>query len=265
MRRIAAAALLVTMAAILGAGWIAPHPYDRQFRDAPDAGVSRHFPLGTDALGRDRLSRMLYGARTSLVLAPAASLISCGCALLLGLAGGCLGRRAERAVSAAADLCLSLPWLFALLAVRAVLPLNAPAAASAAATFGLLGLLGWAGPCRILAAAARRHMQSDFVLLARAGGTRTWRIAVAHVIPNLLPLAGAQFLITVPAFLLAEANLGLLGLGIPEPAPSWGGMLRELENLPGAAAHPWVCAPALLLILTITLFQLVASADTYSV
>jgi peptide/nickel transport system permease protein len=80
-----------------------------------------------------------------------------------------------------------------------------------------------------------------------------------------MPLAWAQFLITAPAFLLAEANLGLLGLGIPEPAPSWGGMLRELADLPGAVAHPWIFAPAILLFLVVSCCHLLVSADKQTV
>lgn len=99
----------------------------------------------------------------------------------------------------------------------------------------------------MILAAVKRQLGSEFVLFARAGGCSGWRVAAVHVLPNLLPLACAQFLVTVPAFLLAEANLGLLGLGIAEPIPSLGGLLRELENLPGAA-HPWMFAPALLLL-----------------
>lgn len=265
MRR-SAAILLVTITLILFlANGVAPYSYSKQFREAPNAPASRKFLLGTDALGRDRFSRMLYGGRTSLLFAPAAALVAGVLALLVGLLGGCLGRSAERMVTAAADMCLSLPWLFALLAARALLPLNASASSSILVTFGLLGLLGWAGPCRIILAAVKRHRSSDFVLFARASGCPGWRVAAVHLVPNLLPLALAQFLVTVPTFLLAEANLGLLGLGIPEPFPSWGGMLQELENLPGAIAHPWMFAPALLLFTVITCFHLLVSADKYHV
>ena len=124
--RKAAAILLVSIALLLLlAAYVSPHSYATQFRQAPNARASRQFPLGTDALGRDRFSRMLYGGRISLVLAPAAALLSSVLALFLALAAGCLGRRAERLAGVAADVCLSLPWLFALLAVRAALPLNA--------------------------------------------------------------------------------------------------------------------------------------------
>jgi ABC-type dipeptide/oligopeptide/nickel transport system permease subunit len=264
--RVAGALLLISiMLLLILAPYVAPHSYATQFREAPDARASRQFPLGTDALGRDRFSRMLYGGRISLVCAPAAALVSSVLALFLALGAGCLGKRAERLAGVAADVCLSLPWLFALLAVRAALPLNAAPWATVAATFGLLGLLGWAGPARVILAAVKRHLGSDFVMFARAGGCSGRRVALVHILPNLLPLAGAQFLVTVPAFLLAEANLGLLGLGIPEPIPSLGGLLRELENLPGAAAHPWMFVPALLLFTVVGSFHLVVSADKYTV
>lgn len=265
MRKPATLLLILITLVLSLAAYVAPHSYATQFRETPNARASRQFPLGTDALGRDRFSRMLYGGRISLVFAPAAALVSSLLALCLALLAGCLGRRAERLAGVAADVCLSLPWLFALLAVRAVLPLNAAPWVSVLATFGLLGLLGWAGPARVILAAVKRQLGSDFILFARAGGCSGWRVATVHVLPNLLPLAGAQFLVTVPAFLLAEANLGLLGLGIPEPIPSLGGLLRELENLPGAVAHPWMFVPALLLFTVISSFHLLVSADKYSV
>lgn len=265
MRKPAALLLVSITLLLLFAAYVAPHSYSTQFRETPNASASSHFPLGTDALGRDRFSRMLYGGRISFLFAPAAALVSSVMALLIALLAGCLGRCAERVAGVAADVCLSLPWLFALLAVRAVLPLNAAPWAGVLATFGLLGVLGWAGPARVILAAVKRQLGSDFVLFARASGCSPFRVALVHVLPNLLPLAGAQFLVTVPAFLLAEANLGLLGLGIPEPIPSLGGLLRELENLPGAVAHPWMFVPALLLFTVVSSFHLLVSADKYSV
>jgi peptide/nickel transport system permease protein len=265
MRRAAAIILLTIAALMLLAGSISPHTYREQFRDSTNASASRQFPLGTDALGRDRLSRLLYGGRVSILCAPAAALVSGLLALGIGLAGGFGGRRWERLITAAADLCLSLPWLFALLAARAALPLNASVMATVLVTFGMLGMLGWAGPCRVILAAVKRHLRSDFILAAAAAGCPRWRIAVVQVAPNLLPLAVAQFLVTAPAFLLAEANLGLLGLGIPEPLPSLGGMLRDLESLPAVALQPLLLAPAVLLFVLVSCFQLLVSADEYHV
>jgi peptide/nickel transport system permease protein len=265
MRRAAAVTLILVAALLLLAGLVSPHSYREQFRESPNASASRRFPLGTDALGRDRLSRMLYGGRVSLICAPAAALLSGLLALGIGLVGGFGGRRLERLVTATADLCLSLPWLFALLAARAALPLNASPMATVLVTFGMLGMLGWAGPCRVILAAVKRHLRSDFTLLAEASGCSRWRIAAVQVAPNLLPLALAQFLVTAPAFLLAEANLGLLGLGVPEPLPSLGAMLRDLESLPAVALQPPLLAPAVLLFVLVSCFQLLFSADEYPV
>lgn len=261
MRRAAAVTLAVLFAVALLADWIAPYPFEAQFREAPDAPPNASHLLGTDSLGRDRLSRLLHGARISLLLAPAAALVSVSLAVLIALLGASAGAWCERAFTAAADLCLSLPWIFLLIAARALLPLNTSAGAAALVTFGLLGVLGWAGPSRVMLAALKRRLASDFVLLARASGCGGARLALVHLAPHLKSIAVAQFLVTTPAFLLAEASLGLLGLGIPEPLPSWGGLLRDLESLPDVAAHPWTLAPALALIVVVGCIHLAIPDD----
>jgi len=240
--------LSAMLLALLAAGWIAPYSYDAQFRDHAFAPPSRQFLLGTDALGRDRLSRLLYGGRISMLMAPLAALLAVSLAVVAGLSAACIGGWWAGAVAAVTDLCLSLPWLFLLLAVRAMLPLNATPEASVLVTFGLLGLLGWAGPSRIVLAAVKRHLDSEFVLSARAAGCPLPRIALVHVLPHLRPVAAGQFWVAAPAFLLSEANLGLLGLGVAEPVPSWGALLRELESVSLVAGHPWIAAPLLALV-----------------
>src|SRR5579871_202672 len=140
---------LVAFASVF-ASLIAPASYAQQFRDAPNAACSVQHPLGTDALGRDRFSRLLYGTRVSLLLAPAAALLTCLEAAFLGAVAGLAGRWADRLIESSADLFLSLPWLFLLLTVRACLPLNISPMASVTITFLLLGALGWAAPARVV-------------------------------------------------------------------------------------------------------------------
>jgi len=259
MRRAAIGVLGAILIVLLCAGWIAPFGYQQQFREEVGAAPCRQHRLGTDALGRDRLSRLIYGGRISMVLAPLAALVAVTLALAAGLTAGYLGGWWERIVTTAMDLCLSLPWLFLLLVVRAMLPLNVDPTASIVVTFALLGLLGWAGPSRVILAAVKRHLASDFVLAARSAGCPPWRIALVQVLPNLKPVAAAQFWVTAPAFLLSEANLGLLGLGVAEPAPSWGNLLREMENLSQVPSHPWVVAPLAALVMVVSCFQLAIS------
>jgi len=98
-------------------------------------------------------------------------------------------------------------------------------------TFLLLGCLGWAGPARIVRAGTRTLVDSDYLVQASASGISRWRLFWRHLLPNLRPILLAQFWISVPLFILSEANLGLLGLGVSEPLPSWGALLRELERM----------------------------------
>jgi peptide/nickel transport system permease protein len=259
VRRTAWVVLTVACAGAFLAGWIAPAPYDRQFRSSPNAAPSSQFPLGADELGRDRLSRLLYGARISLLLAPAAALLSLIVACLVGGVAGYMGGWWDRLAGGAIDLFLSLPWLFLLLAVRATLPLNVSPVVSVTITFVLLGLLGWAGPARVIRAGVRSLLAADFVLQARATGCSRPRLLLVHLLPNLRPVLAAQFLISVPLFILSEANLGLLGLGVAEPLPSLGNLLRGLENYPAVQANPWMLAPAALLVLLMGCFQLILS------
>jgi peptide/nickel transport system permease protein len=265
MRTAAAIFLIAVFAVALFAEYTAPYSFAMQFREVPGAPASSKHLLGTDALGRDRLSRLLYGARLSMLLAPAAALGSVLLALAFALLALMGGLWCERAILAAADLFLSLPLFFLLIEARALLPLHTTSETAAFVMFGLLAVLGWAGPSRVMLGAAKQFLRSDFVLFARACGYGRVRIALVHIAPNLLPVARAQFLIATPSYLLAEASLGLLGLGIPEPVPSWGSLLRELESVSAIAANPWVLTPALCLLLVVAGFHIAISADKATV
>ena len=264
--RVAAIVFLVLVAAACFlAGYIAPAGYAQQFRDMPDAACSHQHLLGTDDLGRDRFARLLYGTRVSLTLAPAAALLSTLLAALIGGTAGFAGGWLEGAVMSATDLVLSLPWFFLLITVRALLPLNVEPHTSVLITFALLGCLGWAGAARVVCADVRSLGNSDVVLLARASGISGFRLLWRHVLPNLKPVLSAQFWISIPVFILAEANLGILGLGVAEPLPSWGSLLRELESFAAVSARPWQFVPLLVLILTVSCFHLAFEKEELSI
>ena len=258
-RRVACALLLLVVGLSLTANWLAPAGYAKQYREAADSGPSRAHWLGTDEIGRDRFARVLYGTRISLLLAPAAALLSTLMAALLGGLAGYLGGTWSRAAMAVTDLFLSLPWLFLLITVRALMPLNVSPLVSVLVTFLILGLLGWTAAARVLCASAGTLRDSDFVRQARASGIRGARLFWIHVLPNLKPVLYAQFWISIPAFILSEANLGILGLGVAEPLPSWGSLLKELEGLVSVGEEPWKFVPLILLIVVVTSFQLVLS------
>jgi peptide/nickel transport system permease protein len=228
---IGAIVLLSLLAFITLMGSLSPRfDYRLQDRQNFSAQPSPSHWMGTDALGRDRLARLLHATRLSLLLSPAAAGLSVLLALCFGAAPGFVGGAAERVAKAAIDLMLSVPWLFLLIMVRAMLPLNTAPGASAIVTFAVLGLLGWGVPARILLARSRALRQAEFVLQARATGMSQPRLMWVHGAPNLWPVISAQFWIAVPVFILAEANLSLLGLGVSEPVPSLGSLLREMEG-----------------------------------
>ncbi len=257
LKRMAAAYLVLLAVAAVAGPWLTPNGYAEQNRDAISAPVSTSHPLGTDELGRDRLARLLEGMRVSLLLAPAASLIAVSVAALAGVWAGWSGGWWDRSLDGASNLFLCLPGFFVLITARAALPLDISPWTSVTVTFGLLGLLGWAGPCRVIRSASPSLAGSGFVTAAHARGSKPHRIAFRQVLPNLGPVLAAQFWTSVPLFLLAEANLSFLGLGVAEPLPSWGTMLKELERPGLVAAQPAVLVPVLLLALCVASLQVV--------
>jgi peptide/nickel transport system permease protein len=259
-RWVAAGVLAIVFLAGLGANFIARHDYQNQFREVPDLSPCGRYPLGTDDLGRDRFSRLLYGTRVSLLLAPAAALISTILALLIGGLSAYLGGRWDRLAMGGTDLFLAMPTLMILLTVRALLPLDVSPWTSIAITCALLGVLGWATAARVVRSQVATLLNSDFLLQARASGCSVWRTFAVHLVPNLRPVFLAQFWISIPLFVLTEANLGLLGLGVAEPMPSWGNMLRELENYSAVIERPWMLAAPVLLVIVVSCFAFILPA-----
>jgi peptide/nickel transport system permease protein len=241
---------------LIFAASLAPVSYDRQSRDAIGAPPSERHPLGTDELGRDRLSRLLYGTRISLILAPAASLVSLLIASSIGITAGFVGGWWDHLAMRITDLFLSLPWLFLFIIMRALMPLNTAPALSLVLTFLVMGILGWAPAARVIRAAVREFRNADFVLQARASGCTEPRIWIAHLAPRLGSILATQFCLSIPVFILGEAGLGMLGLGVSEPMPSWGNLLRELESAPALRDY-WIFTPVALLVIVMTSFQLI--------
>jgi peptide/nickel transport system permease protein len=154
--------------------------------------------------------------------------------------------------------------MFFLMTVRALLPLDVAPSVSIAITFLLLGALGWAGPARIVRAAVVSMARSEFMLQARASGSTGFRIVMIHLLPNLKSVLITQFLVSIPIFILSEANLGLLGLGVAEPMPSWGNLLRDLERFSEVRANPWLLAPAAMLVAVVICFQVITRREDFT-
>ena len=256
LQRIAVVVLALIALCGVFAPAVAPFGYSRQFRDSPGSPPTRTFLMGTDDLGRDRFSRLVYATRVSIVLAPAAALVSVICALILSMIAGLRRCWPRQLLSGLTTLCLSLPWIFLFIILRALLPLNTSPTVSILLTFGLMGLAGWAWPARIFISSIRQITESGWLLQARSAGLTPWRIASVYAWPHLRAIAVAQFRILVPAYILSEASLGLLGLGVMEPLPSWGNLLAELQHPDHLRDNAFVAAPLVLLMITMICFEI---------
>ncbi len=255
--RVVSRAILVFIFAVgLFAGSFSRYSYAHQFRELPNSP-----PSAAHALGRDLFTRLFYGTRVSLLLAPAAALLATFIAAMLGGIAGLRGGWIEKVILGSADISMALPLLFVLIALRALLPLDVPPLFSVIATFVTLGLLGWPSSLRVIWAAARSLRESDHILLARGLGYRNSQILFRQILPCLRPVFFAQFWISIPLFTLTEATLSMLGLGVMEPLPSWGNLLRGSEDFAAVAANPWRLVPLFVLILTVICFQFVFPAS----
>lgn len=247
IRSLALALLGFIVVLALFPGILVSDGYDEQFRDHADEPPGVRFPLGTDELGRNRLARLLYGTRTSLLLAPAASLIGVVLGLSAGVAAVFGGRWTDRAFEFVTDLMGSLPWLFVLIALRAALPLDVSPLIATTATFILLAALGWAAPARVFRNLAASAKTQNWWLQAEGCGVPPVRLWCRYLAASIWPVAATQVWINIPVFVLSEANLGLLGLGVSEPVPSLGNLMRELENVHAFSTRPWMLAPVVVL------------------
>ena len=227
-----------------------------QNRSEIDAPASRAYLAGTDELGRDRLKRTAVALLLCLVLASAAALVATLLAAAVALAAAYANAMFSTAILLLSDSLLAVTGLFLLMLVRASLPLNLDAAATAVLTFLLIAILGWPLMVRTLVAEIRRHRSSSWMFHCQASGLSPRTIFLRHMAVQLRPLLVTHFLLTIPAFLVAEANLGVLGLGVPEPLASWGGMLAELAESSLRGGSAWRYLPAALLVAVLVLLEL---------
>ncbi|MGH2649899.1 MAG: ABC transporter permease [Actinomycetota bacterium] len=242
------AALLVAMVAVAAVTpWITPYPYAKTQLAYGARAPSWQHPLGTDELGRDLLTRVMWGARVSLGVGVLATLVSLTIGVSYGALAGYLGGRADQLMMRVVDILYGLPFMFFVIILMVVLGRN---------IFNLfiaLGAVQWLTMARIVRGQVLALKVRDFVQGARALGGGSLRILAVHLVPNAAGPIIVYATLTVPAVMLEEAFLSFLGLGVQPPMASWGSLASE-----GAVAmepYPWlILFPGLAL--TVTLFSL---------
>ena len=211
------------------ATWIAP--FDATAIDLQKALLppsAQHW-MGTDALGRDVLSRMLYGTQISMLVGMVAVGISTVIGLLLGAAAGYLGGKTDTWIMRMADVFLCFPTLFLILAVIAFLEPNI------LNIMAVIGLTSWMGVARLIRAEVLSLKEREFVLYAKATGASLWWIMRKHLIPNALSPLMVSITFGIATAILIESGLSFLGIGVQPPTASWGSILTEGKQTLGIA------------------------------
>jgi peptide/nickel transport system permease protein len=210
----------------------------------------RVFLLGSDEFGRDQLSRILWGGQISLLTGWLAAILTLGIGLALGSAAGFFGGWRDAIIMRGVDLFLALPWIYLLLAVRAFLPLSLSQVAAQLVLVGLIGAVGWARPARLIRGIVLSAKERDYVYAARGFGASSWHLLTRHCLPETYRVLATQAALLIPQYILAEVTLSFLGLGIAEPAASWGTLLAPFRQVSLLASSWWLAMPALVVMIT---------------
>ena len=204
--------------------------------------------LGTDAYGRDQFSRFLYGGQISLLAGFLGAALTLLLGTLVGSVAGYFGGLIDDALMRFAELFLALPWLYLLFALRAFLPLAVSPLQAFFLIIGVIGAVGWARPSRLIRGVVLSAKERDFVRAARGFGATDRYLLWNHVLPETRGVILTQAAILIPQFVLAEMTLSFLGLGVPEPVPSWGNLLSNLQQYSVLVSYWWMYLPALLMV-----------------
>ena len=218
------------------------------------------FPLGTDRLGRDLLSRMLYGGRISLTIGLVGVLITTVLGTIIGTASGYFGGWVDTLIQRAIEILMSFPAIPLWMALAAALP---PHWSPVQVYFGIvtiLSLIGWGGLARQVRGLVLSYREADFVRAANSFGAGHWHVIRRHLVPSCYGYLIVVATLAVPGTILGETALSFLGLGIRPPMTSWGVLLEEAQHIRVIVQFPWLLLPAVPVLLTVVSFNFFGDA-----
>lgn len=236
------ALIIITMVlTAIFAPWLAPYPYDRQDLSAARQAPNPAHWLGTDELGRDMLSRIIWGSRSAVFVIVVVTLVDLALGLPLGALAGYLGGWVDSVIMRLADILFAFPGLLFVFFIAATIK---PAIIDWAKNIGLtdlarsgyldyavviiaLGIIGWAGLARLIRAQVMSIREREFVIGARAVGVPTWTIITRHILPNSIAPIIVALSMGMGDIAMSEGYLSFLGIGLQPPAPSWGNILAD--------------------------------------
>lgn len=226
------------------------------------------FLMGTDPLGRDLFSRIVYGSRLSLSIGLVGIFLTFLIGLTLGGISGYYGGLADTIVQRLIDELRSIPTLPLWMSLAAALPRNWPPTRTYFGIVVVLSVVGWTSLARVVRGKFLALRDEDFVLAARLGGSGELRIIARHLLPSFMSYIIVSITLSIPNMILSETALSFIGLGLQPPVVSWGVLLQDAQHLRALALHPWILIPCLFVIVTVLMFNFLGdglrdAADPY--
>ncbi len=216
----------------------------------------RLYLLGADKLGRDIFSRIIYGGRVSLSIAIIGVLVTFTLGAIIGGFSGYFGGKIDNLIMRLVEILLAIPAFYLMLSLRAVFPLDMSSVEIFLMIVFILSFIGWAGLSRVVRGIVLSVREKEFVLAAKTYGASSWYILRKHILPNTYFYLIVSATLSIPAYILGEASLSLLGLGIQEPFPSWGNMLSDARSINLISSYPWILSPSVPIFLIVLAFNL---------
>ncbi len=233
------------------------------------AGDEPFFLLGTDYLGRDMLSRILYGSRISLSIGLVGIFLSLVIGCLIGGISGYFSGTVDNIIQRLIETLMCLPKIPLWMGLSAALPANWSPALVYFGIVVILSLLGWTGLARVVRGKIIALREEDFAMAARLAGAKEMWIIRKHLLPSFYSYIIVSLTLSIPGMILAETTLSYLGIGLRPPAISWGVLLQQAQSLKVISQNPWILSPGIFIILTVLAFNFVGdglrdAADPYS-
>ncbi len=224
--------------------------------------------MGTDKLGHDLFSRVLYGARISLSFGLMGIVLTLILGLLLGGISGYLGGVSDTIIQRVIDLLICIPTIPLWMALSAALPKTWSATQTYFGLIIVFSIIGWTGLARVVRGKVLSLREEDFTMAARLAGASDYRIIIKHLLPSFASYIIVNVTLSIPGTILGETALSFIGIGLQAPVVSWGVLLQDAQNLETLAHHPWLLWPAGFIILTVLMFNFLGdglrdAADPY--